>query len=342
MSGTQILADKTVAKGGKTLSEDNNVNVQMEQLRGKTNVLTRTVESMNSKVSEVYENTHVLLPGNWYPNDTILPCENLITNLRQELYTEINQTATSITTEVNNVSDQLNSKIEQTAISINATVEDLAANTSAQFSIASAEISSKVEKDGIISSINQSAESVTINANKINLVGYVTITDLEVGNINVTGSCIVGTLTGNTISGATISGGILTSSNSSNSTTIESGVIRTSYIAMEGYFLSTDGGSVVATINRGAITCKTLSINGYSPITTNNIGSQSVSYASSANSASSASTASTSYRCATGYLTMSSGTIEADSGSLYIGQNSVKANTITQTSSRKKKKYIKD
>lgn len=39
-------------------------------------------------------------------------------------------------------------------------------------------IALKVSKDGVISSINQSAESVTINAGKINLVGAVTIGDL--------------------------------------------------------------------------------------------------------------------------------------------------------------------
>lgn len=39
-------------------------------------------------------------------------------------------------------------------------------------------IESKVSKDGVISSINQSAEAVTINASKINLNGYVTASQL--------------------------------------------------------------------------------------------------------------------------------------------------------------------
>jgi len=42
-----------------------------------------------------------------------------------------------------------------------------------------ATIASKVEKDGVISSINQSSESVVINASKIDLQGYVTVTEMH-------------------------------------------------------------------------------------------------------------------------------------------------------------------
>lgn len=49
-----------------------------------------------------------------------------------------------------------------------------------------AEIQLKVNKNGVISSINQTSESITISANKVNLNGYVTASDLsaEVANIN--------------------------------------------------------------------------------------------------------------------------------------------------------------
>ena len=49
-----------------------------------------------------------------------------------------------------------------------------------------AEIQLKVSKNGVISSINQTSESITISANKVNLNGYVTASDLsaEVANIN--------------------------------------------------------------------------------------------------------------------------------------------------------------
>nr|DAR14736.1 MAG TPA: endopeptidase tail [Caudoviricetes sp.] len=49
-----------------------------------------------------------------------------------------------------------------------------------------AEIQLKVSKNGVISSINQTSESITISASKVNLKGYVTASDLsaEVANIN--------------------------------------------------------------------------------------------------------------------------------------------------------------
>jgi hypothetical protein len=45
----------------------------------------------------------------------------------------------------------------------------------AKLSVQADQISSKVSKDGVISAINQTAESVTIDASKVNLSGYLTI-----------------------------------------------------------------------------------------------------------------------------------------------------------------------
>lgn len=55
------------------------------------------------------------------------------------------------------------SKIEQNADSIKATVK----------------------KDGVISAINQSAEEITIDANKVNLNGYLTVTNTRIGGTNL-------------------------------------------------------------------------------------------------------------------------------------------------------------
>lgn len=317
LSGTQILADKVSAKGSKTLTEDNNINVQIEQMKGKTNVLTRDVEKMESTITEFDKQINVLLPGPWYPDSTLLPCQNNMTNLEYELNSKILQTAKEITTEVNNVSEQLNSQISQTSTQITTQVNDLTKNMNSQFEQTASSISTKVEKNGIISSINQSAESVTINASKINLTGYATFSGLSDGTTVINGGCIktgsidaerikAGTLSGMTLSGANIDCYMLKSrSNSSTYTELTAGNIE---IYTAGYHTSIDGTNI--------------SVNGRSVLR----------YGDSVSA------------CATGYLTMSGGTIVADSSSasLYIGQNTVRANTITQTSSRKKKKYIKD
>lgn len=67
-------------------------------------------------------------------------------------------------------------------------------------------VGSKVDKDSVISTINQTAEAVTINANKVNLNGYVTINSLgTAGSTTIHGGNIkTGTVTANQIASNTI------------------------------------------------------------------------------------------------------------------------------------------
>lgn len=75
-------------------------------------------------------------------------------------------------------------------------------------------IESKVSKDGVISSINQTAEAIRIEANKINLSGYVTMSEFEAEIANIdkifAGSAI---LAGLGISGTLLATNIDVSSN---------------------------------------------------------------------------------------------------------------------------------
>ena len=70
------------------------------------------------------------------------------------------------------------------------------------------EVSGKVGNDEIISRINQSAEAVSINANKVNLTGYVTASDLSgSGTTTINGANITtGTLSADRVSGGTLTG----------------------------------------------------------------------------------------------------------------------------------------
>lgn len=184
LKGIQSISDAIETKGNEEIIQVTSINTEVKQLRGKTNVLSRDVEKMESTITEFDKQISVLLPGPWYPDGSLLPCQNNMTNLEYELNSKILQTAKEITTEVNNVSEQLNTKITQTATSITAQVNNLAANTSAQFAITDSEISTKVEKNGVISAINQTAESITISANKINFNGVISAN----GNFKVTTS----------------------------------------------------------------------------------------------------------------------------------------------------------
>ena len=66
-------------------------------------------------------------------------------------------------------------------------------NAEATLSVHANEISTKVSKNGVISAINQSPEQISISANKINLVGAVTVLSDISGNL---GTITAGTLRG--------------------------------------------------------------------------------------------------------------------------------------------------
>ena len=73
--------------------------------------------------------------------------------------------------------------------------------TSAEIDIdgAKGEITTKVSKDGVISSINQSSESIVIKASRIDLSGYVTMDKFE-STVGTSALLSVGQLTANTVS----------------------------------------------------------------------------------------------------------------------------------------------
>ncbi|CAG9608064.1 phage tail spike protein [Pseudoneobacillus rhizosphaerae] len=97
------------------------------------------------------------------------------------------------------------SKFEQTNKSITLAVERIG-EAEAQIVIQADQITSKVEKNGVISAINQTAEEISIDASKVNLNGYVTITNLQTpGQTIIDGGNI---LTG-TMSADRIRGGVL-------------------------------------------------------------------------------------------------------------------------------------
>ena len=124
------------------------------------------------------------------------------------LSTRITQTADSITSEVARAKDaegSLSTRITQTADSITSEVKRATKeeeNLSSRITQTASEISSKVSKDNIISEINQSAESVSIKANKISLEGVTTVNDKfwidETGKMHCEEADIKGNVSANT------------------------------------------------------------------------------------------------------------------------------------------------
>lgn len=154
LKGIQALRDNYEATGEEYRSTQvNSVHKSIIQLKGKTNVLTRTIEETNSKITDV---------------------EN-------GLSSEIKQTATDIRAEVKNTADGLSSSIEQTAESITSEVkrakqseEELSSKITQTAESITSEVGKKYEtkenatntKTELQTSIRQTADGFTAELSK--------------------------------------------------------------------------------------------------------------------------------------------------------------------------------
>lgn len=143
LKGIQALRDTYSADGVEEYSEKvNSLNRQILQLKGKTNVLERTVEETKSQITDVEAGL-----------------QSTITQTAEEIKSEVSATYET-QSNAKSAYSTLQSSITQTAT----------------------QISSKVSKGSIISEINQSAEVVSINAEKININGAASLNDYFVVN----------------------------------------------------------------------------------------------------------------------------------------------------------------
>lgn len=161
----------------------------------------------------------------------------------------IEQTATSIRQEISAGESGSKSLIEQTAAAIR---QEVLSGDSANKSLIdqnAAQIQLRVEKSGVISAINQSAEKITINAGKISLEGLVTVN--KTFQIDSQGylKCTGGTIGGFTIGTSSIYNGMSTFSSTDN------GV----YIGTNGIAL---GGGDFSVSSSGYLTAKQGSFTG--------------------------------------------------------------------------------
>ena len=154
LKGIQALRDEYEATGEEYRSTQvNSVHKSIIQLKGKTNVLTRTIEETNSKITDV----------------------------ESGLSSEIKQTATDIRAEVKNTADGLSSSIEQTTESITSEVkrakqseEELSSKITQTAESITSEVGKKYEtkenatntKTELQTSIRQTADGFTAELSK--------------------------------------------------------------------------------------------------------------------------------------------------------------------------------
>lgn len=183
---------------------------------------------------------------------------------------ELSQTASNIRTEVSgeyatkNELQTVSSSITQTADSITSQVaqtyetkqnaeenyQSLSSSITQTATEISSVVSQKVGKTEVISSINQSAEEITISANKVNISGMITAINNDTsttinGNKITTGSITASQIAANTITSAKVNSSIITTSNFSaqniSASRITSGSLTSSNVKIGAWNINSSG-----------------------------------------------------------------------------------------------------
>lgn len=216
LKGIQALRDSYSADGVEEYSEKvNSVHKSIIQLKGKTNVLERTIEETKSTIIDVEKGlqTQITQTAEEIRSEAVDSEKRMQSSISQtaeeirsdvsatyetkedaksaksELETSISQTAKEIRMEASEtyqtISDagitetEIRSLISQIADQIVLEVQRAQTeegNLSASITINSNAISSKVSKDSVVSEINQSAEGIKISADLLELIGTMYMT----------------------------------------------------------------------------------------------------------------------------------------------------------------------
>ena len=204
MTGEAALLDTYEAKGEKEHREQYGISQQIQQIQGRTNELTRTVDETVNTITRIEYLTPVLSktdPSTEWADDEKAAKEGYQwfdgTDLRiwdgaawkLTIYPDYIQSTkptnpkkgeywyNPTTGQILKCTSPISWVYDNTVCIPTTWTQTM----QTQLKITAEGVQSTVTKDNIISTINQSAESVSIDASKINLTGYVTISSLKAG-----------------------------------------------------------------------------------------------------------------------------------------------------------------
>lgn len=204
MTGEAALLDTYEAKGQKEHREQYGISQQIQQIQGRTNELTRTVDETVNTITRIEYLTPVLSktdPSTEWADDEKAAKEGYQwfdgTDLRiwdgaawkLTIYPDYIQSTkptnpkkgeywyNPTTGQILKCTSPISWVYDNTVCIPTTWTQTM----QTQLKITAEGVQSTVTKDNIISTINQSAESVSIDASKINLTGYVTISSLKAG-----------------------------------------------------------------------------------------------------------------------------------------------------------------
>lgn len=173
LKGVQALRDNYSAGGvleyGKKM---NSVRESIIQLKGKANILTRTLEETKLEMYDIEKELSTTIT---------VTARDIRAELKNEvegLNNTISITAGNIRAELKNTKEGLESSISQTASQIRTEVSNVSQNLQSQITQNAGEIDLRVRQDNVIASINLSPETITLEAGRIDLKGLVNATEL--------------------------------------------------------------------------------------------------------------------------------------------------------------------
>lgn len=190
LKGIQALTDTISAKGNKYRDNQTSVQDDIEDLKNKD-------DELDENLDDLAEKTTVSLKKN---EDSITAEVTRAKGEEADLSARITLTAEEFSSELSNLSDSTSSRFAQTANSITAEV-NRATNAESDLS---ASISLKIDKDDdgqIISMINESADVITLNSNRlvvnstnfnldqsgnVGMKGKIEATSGKIGHFNIT------------------------------------------------------------------------------------------------------------------------------------------------------------
>lgn len=189
LKGIQALTDTISAKGNKYRDNQTSVEDDIEDLKNKddeldekTDEISDTIDEVSGNLDDLAEKTTVSLKKN---EDSITAEVTRAKGEEANLSARITLTAEEFSSELSNLSDSTSSRFAQTANSITAEV-NRATNAESDLS---ASISLKIDKDDdgqIISMINESADVITLNSNRL-IVNSSNFTLDRDGNVSLSG-----------------------------------------------------------------------------------------------------------------------------------------------------------
>ena len=202
MTGEAALLDTYEAKGEKEHREQYGISQQIQQIQGRTNELTRTVDETVNTITRIEYLTPVLSktdPSAEWTDDEKAAKEGYQwfdgTDLRiwdgaawkLTIYPDYNQSTRPTNPKIGEYwyyppTGEIYQFLASWRLDSTVCIPTTWTQTmQTQLKITAEGVQSTVTKDNIISTINQSAESVSIDASKINLTGYVTVNSLKAG-----------------------------------------------------------------------------------------------------------------------------------------------------------------